>query len=389
MAASLPHGDPDPGKSPEAGLTRLLAMCDEAKALASLDWATHGNLDSKAALQAVEQLSRSIAAIQAGVLAGAQASGMWALDGQRNFDSWVTSHTGTTRGTAGRAVKLSNTLQEDLPGTRRALATGDISTAHAQTIARKCAASAKQKEKLADPRRGEAYLLEKAKEMDAGQFAKVAAAWSIEVDPKTADRQWRRQSATQEFSLVPTEEGYVASGSFTLVSGALLKEALAAHMGRKAKDDQRSFTERQADAMVALAGQSLDAGIQMPTARVRPHLIVTMEYDTIERLIDASGPLIPEAFGRGEAAAGEPPGCANEADWAEAWRPGQDHTISTALDYSALEGVKPARLADGSPLPHGVLARLACNSLFSRVIFGPQSVVLNAGREQRIFTAGQ
>lgn len=63
--------------------------------------------------------------------------------------------------------------------------------------------------------------------------------------------------------------------------------------------------------------------------------------------------------------------------------------ISTALDYSKLEGVTPATLSDGTPLPPGVLARIACNSMLTRVVFGSKSVILNAGREERIFTAGQ
>src|SRR5699024_7274340 len=125
-------------------------------------------------------------------------------------------------------------------------------------------------------------------------------------------------------------------------------------MGRKAKDDQRSFTQRRAAALVGLASQSLDAGFQMPSARIRPHLTITMDYTTLNRLAQASGPLTPNngpgaAFGAGAVV--------DEATWARQWKPGEDHVISTKLDHDALVGIAPATLPDGTPIPPKVLAR--------------------------------
>lgn len=360
-----------------AAVERLVSASVEFKELAGMDWEGLGLEDPKAALKALELVTRAATAIQAGVLASVKSSGTWEKDGDRTLDTWVTSNTGTTRSTASRAVKLAESLQQDLPGTRKALADGEISSDHAQIISRRCASTDKQRERLADPLKGEAYLIRRAKEMDAGKFSKFAAGWSIEADPKAADRTWRKQTAKQELSLAPSDDGYYVKGWFDLVNGALLKEALSSHMGRKAKGDLRSFNERQADGLIALASQSLDSGIKMPNARVRPHLIITMGYDTIERLSHASGPIAP----------GE--GAVDEGEWASAWKPGDDHVMSSALDYSLLGGVAPARLSDGNPIPHQVLSRLACNSLLSRVVFGANSVILNAGREERIFTPGQ
>src|SRR5699024_4800727 len=72
-------------------------------------------------------------------------------------------------------------------------------------------------------------------------------------------------------------------------------------------------------------------------------------------------------------------------------QPGEagETVISPSLDYEALVGVMPATLADGTPLPPGVLARLACESMLTRVVFGPDSTILDAGREERIFPAHQ
>src|SRR5699024_983960 len=291
---ALESGD-DAATAAAAPLNRLLAVNEELKALAAIDWAAHVDANAKEAVQGLEQIFRSATAIQVSVLGAAETSGKWALDGQRNFDSWVSSQTGTTRGTAGRAVQRSKTLQDDLPATRKALAEGSISSDHAQIIARRCTKTDKHRKRLADPRQGEQFLIDHAKQMDAGKFSKVANAWAIESDPKAAERQWRQESAKEEFTLAPVEDGFHLAGWLHPVNGALLQEALSSHMGRKAADDLRPINERRADGLISLAAQSLDSGVKMPSARIRPHLTVTMEYDTIERLVHASGPLAPQS----------------------------------------------------------------------------------------------
>src|SRR5690606_16076738 len=64
-------------------------------------------------------------------------------------------------------------------------------------------------------------------------------------------------------------------------------------------------------------------------------------------------------------------------------------TIETALDHAALVGAEPAMLEDGTPIPFGLFSQLACNSALHRVVFGPDSEILDVGREERLFTAGQ
>ncbi len=369
-------------------LLQLRAISEGLKELSRTDWTALASNSAKELIQLLEQITRTTTAIQADVLAAAETSGKWALDGQQNFNSWVSSQTGSTRGTAGKAVRLSKTLQEDLPATRRALAEGTISSDHAQIIAQRCTKTDKHRTRLADPERGEEYLLQQAQDMDATKFAKVANSWAIETDPEAADRRWRKETAKEEVSLAPMTDGYHLSGWLNPTSGALLDEALRAHMGRRSADDLRPYKERRADALIALAAQSLDAGFQMPTARIRPHLTVTVEYDTLRRLVAASGPIMPAADVDGGAAFGI---CEmlSESEWAQSWKPGDDHVISTSLDYSRLQGAAPAELPDGTPIPHKVLARFTCESMLARVIFGADSTVLNVGREQRIFTAHQ
>jgi hypothetical protein len=63
--------------------------------------------------------------------------------------------------------------------------------------------------------------------------------------------------------------------------------------------------------------------------------------------------------------------------------------IAADLDAKALTGVEPATFPDGTPLPPTLLARLTCAGGLHRVVFGPDSQVLDVGREERLFTAAQ
>lgn len=129
----------------------------------------------------------------------------------------------------------------------------------------------------------------------------------------------------------------------------------------------------------------------MRGARIRPHLTVTLDYHTLESLIQAAEPAMPQAtlFAHGLHQADEATHEAAQREWAKSWQPGDDHVISTHLDYTVLEHVPSATLPDGTPLAPAALARITCESMLARVVFGPDSTILDAGREQRIFPAHQ
>ncbi|WP_341358188.1 DUF222 domain-containing protein [Georgenia sp. M64] len=63
--------------------------------------------------------------------------------------------------------------------------------------------------------------------------------------------------------------------------------------------------------------------------------------------------------------------------------------ISADLDVAAMAAAEPATFPDGTPLPHALLARLACSSGIHRVVFGPDSQPLDVGREERLYTTAQ
>ena len=48
-----------------------------------------------------------------------------------------------------------------------------------------------------------------------------------------------------------------------------------------------------------------------------------------------------------------------------------------------------AELVGTGPIPDTVLARLACDSAITRVVFGPDSQILNVGRAERTYTGAK
>ena len=60
---------------------------------------------------------------------------------------------------------------------------------------------------------------------------------------------------------------------------------------------------------------------------------------------------------------------------------------ATLLAEAGVAGVDPALLQESnSPIPRAVLDRLACDSEVTRIVFGPESQVLDVGRAARTFT---
>ncbi len=390
---------PAPRSAPGDPTALIEAIAEQLRELANRDWVDAPGDGANHALVALEGVNRAFAALQSELINAAEASGLWALEGHRTFASWLTGSTGTTRARSTRAVKLSRALRDFLPHTRRALADGSITKDHAELLARKCTQTQKHRELLADAECGERFLLAAAKELDAGRFAKVAEQWTVMADPQAADRGWREVSAKEEVVLSPTTGGYLLGGWLSTVNGAILEEALTSHMGRKAAGDLRSPKQRRADALVSLARVSLDSGAMQPSARIRPHLTVTLSYETLTALADATRPafeappLFPESATspHGGSEHRKPPGSllTGSPEWMDTWVAGGDHVINVGLDYEHLEGMQPATIADGTPLPPNVLSRLACESMIARVVFGPGSTVLDSGRQERIFPAHQ
>src|SRR5690606_9539646 len=104
---------------------------------------------------------------------------------------------------------------------------------------------------LADEDMGETFLVARAQEMDAGTFAKLVKHWRIAADPEGSDRAWRDAGTKEQLTLARTLDGYHLAGWLDTASGQVVETALRAHMGRKAKDDERTPAQRRAAALTS------------------------------------------------------------------------------------------------------------------------------------------
>jgi hypothetical protein len=240
--------------------------------------------------------------------------------------------------------------------------------------------------------------------LPAGDFARVVRRWSVAADPAGADGTYREEADRERVVLARTLEGWHLQGWLSATSGAALDAALTARTGIPAADDTRSPAQRRANALTSLARMVLDAGTLTPGAAVRPHLQVHVPYDTLTRLAAATDPALSPVNRRC-------PGL--RADSRAADRLHQEDTPAVACDQrpsrralnpeleppdllipgmpdpATMTGAVAAELDDGTVLPHGLLSRLACDSSLARVVFGPDSEVLDSGRTKRLFTPGQ
>ncbi|WP_454083290.1 DUF222 domain-containing protein [Georgenia sp. Marseille-Q6866] len=411
---------PASGRGPATGVVAVDAVGELDTILAcltrleSMSWHEVDGHRLQEALGLVEQIERRLGGVRSAQLATIEANGLWALDGQRTFAAWLRTQTDATVQSASRQVRHARALRDLLPLSRAALAQGRISEEHVGVLVRGAITTNRLRIQLSDDQAGEAFLVDQAQAMDAGSFAKLVSHWAIAADPEAADRAWREDGAKEQLTLSRTMDGYHLNGWLDELSGQTVDTVLRAHMGRKAKGDERTPAQRRAAALTSLARQSLDAGEQGKGARIRPHVTVTADIETLRALAGATGSPKPPvtASGREHEPGGElgfweealftAPGGPRDPSrpdgdpfqlspeaqaWMDAWQPGDTHVISTAIDPRAMTGIKPATLEDGTPVPPAMLARLVCESSLSRVVFGPDSTVLDVGREQRIFPA--
>ena len=267
-----------------------------------------------------------------------QASGAWSAGGARSARAWLRGLESSSDAAAGADLRLAGALREHLPLTAESLRNGRLSVAKARVLAREALGSERRRDAMADPNRGEALLLEHAPAHEIGEFGQLVRRWAYRVDPDADDAAYREAAAGRELHLSRTAEGTLLHGWLAPVDAEVVATALQAQIGVPDADDQRTPGQRRADALVAVCQRMLDSGSVGRHASVRPQLVVQVSYQALLAAAD---------------------GC----------------------------GVDPAELQDtGQALPRSVLDRLACDCEVTRIVFGPQSEVLDVGRAQRTFT---
>ncbi len=375
----------------------------------------------------------------------------WQATGARTFSAWLARTENISTTTAKREARTGRALRDHLPTTRAVALSGGIGVDHVRALvdvaptsdARKAAQAAPiEPEELPEPSAaaldapdggggaadddletagdtrpappaitGEEYLTGLAGACDPARFRRVLKRFGQVADPDADDRGYRQATEREHLEVSPTFGGWHVNGFLTDEHGHLLSTALGSMMGASAVGDDRTPTQRRAQALADLARDVLDNGRVGSGAAVRPHVHVTVSLTELVRSgrangntglsgaglsgAGSSGPgssgvgssQIPDATGMEQGSVGVGVGVGVEQDLVGGrtggrggLRPG-DLTALTAQP-ATFTGASTT----GSVVPRDLLRRLLCDAEVTRVVFGPDGTAIDVGRAQRTVT---
>ena len=402
------EGPSDAGHLPTSLLAQLDALEALVELVTSVDPAGVAGAVAAEASQRVHRLVARLEGQRLGWIGQVEAEGAWAIETMQSFGPWLGWKEGLSSAMARRTVAAARALRDHLPATALAARAGSISAEHVGLMVKTtssealCAAlarpvqtdtpgpstdfaaemsvdvsmddsgAASDDDPSVQPVRvctGEQMLLGLARERRVDDFAKVAKHFTVVCDPDAQDKAFKDATEREFLQLSPTLGGVQVSGFLTSEHGQLLTVALRAVAGVPAAGTMHPADVRRVDALVDLAQLFLDGGIAGKGAAVRPHLSVHIGWDEFTRLLHTSD----------TAASGMTTG---------SWFPDPAPTPQWSPDHlEAQLRAGPATWEDGTgPIPDQVLRRLICDCEVTRIIFGPDSQILNVGRTQRTFT---
>ncbi|WP_182111728.1 MULTISPECIES: HNH endonuclease signature motif containing protein [unclassified Actinotalea] len=331
------------------------------------DWSA---LERREVLAALDAAVGALTVVRGEVLLAERDSGTWRASGDPSFEAWR----GRTSRSGARAV-LTQVRQADaatrLPALGEAAREGAVTVDHMDALGRVVAgASGAVKDALATPER-QAQLLETARRVDAGTFARAAAQLAAELDPLAHERGHQAQRAARFLTLADTPEGTRIKGLVDRMAGHRLRLALEAVSPRPGKDDDRSHEQRRADALDTIAEKILALPETGSGAAVRPHVSFLMDAGTWAglRALRAAGDDGP----RGDGATEDEPAAHGAA----------------SDRHQAAPSFPPVTLEDGTPVPISEVARALCDCDLTRVVMDADTMPLDIGRTQRTYTGAQ
>jgi hypothetical protein len=200
-------------------------------------------------------------------------SGEYAAEGALNVVGWLRSRCGFAGSTAAEHVGVARQL-EQLPQTRKAFASGELSYQHVAVLARTA-------EHVGSDavRKAEGNLLKAAEQLDAGQFTGVAKQFEHRVDAEAALNEANRAYSRRYLNISEPSNGLVRlDGMLDVEAGALVKRALDSNRP-PGSDDERTPGQRRADRLVELLSRRPAASND--GSGPRPHLIIRTSLDTL------------------------------------------------------------------------------------------------------------
>ena len=245
---------------------------------------------------------------------------------------WIRHNCKTTRSVAYDCINVGEQLP-GLPKCAEAVATSEIGFAHLSVIARTSSALVKADQESALI---EDDVLARARESSAGRLWHYCMRLRHALDPEGVAREQRIAVEERRLQFSVWDDGSVIiSVQLDPIGGAALRTAIEPLAQPMGQGDDRCLERRQGDAIVELATHSLDAGLVPQHASQRPHLQVTTTLETLQ----------------------------------------------------GLPGSPAADMEFSLPIASPTVQRLACDASIARVVFGPESVVVDVGRARRVVSA--
>jgi hypothetical protein len=280
-------------------------------------------------LDEIEHASRVLESERARRIVEVERRGSFRRDGALSITSWLAGRLHTAVSAAARHVRRAR-LCRDVPEVAEGLSSGELSTSAVDLLA-----GARAFEPEAFDRTG-TTLVEAARTLPAGHFARAVAYWRQLAE---ADRDNDERFEARGLHVSPTIGGMVrVDGDLDPENGQLLITALrsvedAWVRGSEGLDD-RTPTQRRADALGEITRGWLDRADRPSVARERPHVVVSVDLEALRG-------------GRGR-----------------------------------------SELEDVGPISAQTARRLACDAGVSRVITRGRSEPLDVGRKTPVVPAG-
>ncbi|MBU4213034.1 MAG: HNH endonuclease [Actinobacteria bacterium] len=328
---------------------------------------------------ALEQQIGRLTAIAAQAVAVVETAHLWDGDGARSVMAWLASVSGLSYPRAKARVELGRAMRDDLPHSREAALLGTVPIERVETLARLATTTDARRAALSGPASacGEPFLLAEAQVLPADSFRRLTQRWAAAADPEADERGYREAAAREFVTLSATTGGVHLAGFLTTEHGASVQTALEAVIGPPAPGDARTSAQRRAQGLADLSRLVLDHGLLGAGSAVRPHLTVVVDVETLRRAID------------GRPHAEDPPGEAGLGPAARHPSPGALPDLSVGPAPPDSERFAVGEVLGTGPVPASVLARLACDSEMTRVVFGARSQVIDVGRAERTFTGAR
>jgi hypothetical protein len=239
---------------------------------------TLSDADLDALIVEAERTINRIRARQVEAVAEAEARGFFRTIGFGTVASWLRSRLRVPHASARLLARVGRSLRS-MPLAAKAFAAGDIDQRRVRALAE--AAEINPDEYAA----GEATLVDAARDLGPREFRATVEYWKAAADQTAFSKHHDALRDRRHVSVSRTWEGMVRiDGWLDPEAGATVVSALGAYVDVAARDgsDRRTFGQVRADALTDICRFSLDHADLPTSGGMKPHLLLTIDLETLE-----------------------------------------------------------------------------------------------------------